>query len=94
MIARMPVTLANKIDAALVLCDEFNCLGLIHASLVDTWLVTTPTLLSIFVRTEQLIPVEARAILNDISISRRLTVGAQVLPRYAVISPTGCSSLP
>ena len=30
------VTLANDIDAALVLCDDFTQLGLIHASLADT----------------------------------------------------------
>jgi len=44
------VALANEVDAALFLCDEFNRLGLIHASLADTRLVTTPTLLSVFVR--------------------------------------------
>ena len=38
------VTLANEIDAELFLCDEFNSLGLIHASLANTRLVTTPTL--------------------------------------------------
>ena len=64
------VTLANEIDAALFLCDEFNSLGLIHASLVNTRLVTTPTLLSIFVRTGQLTPAEARTLLHDISIAR------------------------
>jgi predicted ribonuclease YlaK len=37
------VTLANDIDAAIFLYDEFNRLGLIHASLVDTPLVRTPT---------------------------------------------------
>ena len=40
------VTLANELNAELFLCDEFNQLGLIHASLADTRLVTTPTLLS------------------------------------------------
>ena len=64
------VTLANEIDATLFLCDEFNCLGLIHASLVDTRLVTTPTLLSVFVRTEQLTPGEARTLLRGISTAR------------------------
>ncbi len=36
------VILANEIDAARFLCDEFNSFGLIHASLADTRLVTTP----------------------------------------------------
>ena len=48
------VILANDLDAALFPSDEFNQLGLIHASLADTGLVTTPTLLSIPVRTDQL----------------------------------------
>ena len=50
------VTLANDLDAALLLCDEFNQLGLIHASLADIRLVTTPTLLSVFVRAGELSP--------------------------------------
>ncbi len=64
------VTLANELDAALLLCDEFNQLGLIHASLADTRLVTTPTLLSIFVRTEQLSAADARRLLDEISKAR------------------------
>lgn len=64
------VTLANEIDAVLFLCDEFNYLGLIHASLADTRLVTTPTLLSAFVRTDQLTMAEARTLLDDISAAR------------------------
>ena len=61
------VTLANERDAALFLCDEFTQLGLIHASLADTRLVTTPTLLSILVRAEQLSAADARELLDDIS---------------------------
>jgi len=64
------VTLANELDAALFLCDEFNQLGLIHASLADTRLVTTPTLLSVFVRTGQLSAADARLLLDDISDAR------------------------
>jgi len=64
------VTLANQVDAALLLCDEFNSLGLIHASLADTRLVTTPTLLSVFVRREGLTPDEARRLLEAISTAR------------------------
>lgn len=61
------VTLANELGAGLFLCDEFNHLGLIHASLADTRLVTTPTLLSVFVRTAQLSAADARELLDDIS---------------------------
>ena len=64
------VTLANDLDAALFLCDEFNQLGLIHASLADTPLVTTPTLLSVLVRTEHLSAADARLLLDAISDAR------------------------
>lgn len=39
------VELANDRDAAMLLCDEFNKIGLIHASLDDVKLVTTPKFL-------------------------------------------------
>ncbi|EMA47299.1 hypothetical protein [Halobiforma nitratireducens] len=64
------VTLANECDASLFLCDEFNQLGLIHASLANTRLVTTPTLLSIFVRTDQLSSGDALTLLDNISTTR------------------------
>jgi predicted nucleic acid-binding protein len=64
------VTLANNLNAALFLCDEFNQLGLIHASLADTRLVTTPTLLSVLVRTEHLSAADARVLLDAISDAR------------------------
>ena len=64
------VTLANKIDAEIFLCDEFNSLGLIHASLANTRLVTTPTLLSVLVRTKRLATDEARTLLDEMSSAR------------------------
>ena len=64
------VTLANDLDVSLLLCDEFNQLGLIHASLADTRLVTTPTLLSVLVRTEQLSAADAQILLDKISDAR------------------------
>ena len=64
------VALANDLDAALLLCDEFNRLGLIHASLADTRLVTTPTLLSVLVRAGELSATDARALLDEIGESR------------------------
>lgn len=64
------VTLANDIDAELLLCDEFNRLGLIHASLANTRLVTTPTLLAVFVRTGQLQSGVALELLDEISQHR------------------------
>lgn len=72
------VTLANEIDADLFCCDEFSRLGLIHASLADTRLVTTPTLLSAFVRTDRLTTAEARALLDDIGDARSWDSNAYV----------------
>lgn len=39
------VELANDRDASMLLCDEFNKIGLLHASLDDVQLVTTPKFL-------------------------------------------------
>lgn len=64
------VTLANDVEADLFLCDEFNRLGLVHASLVDTRLVTTPTVLSVFVRTDRLGTQEALSLLEVIGDAR------------------------
>lgn len=64
------VTLANEIGADLLLCDEFNQLGLVHASLADTRLVTTQTLLSVFVRAEELSASEAQTLLAKMSAAR------------------------
>ncbi|WP_324666054.1 hypothetical protein [Haloarcula sediminis] len=64
------VTLANETDAAMLLCDEFNQLGLIHASLANTRLVTTPTLLSVFVRNGQMDAGVASSSLDAISAAR------------------------
>jgi predicted nucleic acid-binding protein len=64
------VTLANDVDAALCLCDEFNRLGLIHASLANTRLVTTPTLLSVLARNQRLSETETLALLDRISQAR------------------------
>jgi hypothetical protein len=44
------VALANAEDADLFLCDEFNRIGLIHASLSDARLITTPKLMEVFHR--------------------------------------------
>lgn len=64
------VTLGNELDASLLLCDEFNRLGLIHASLSDSRLLTTPTLLSVLVRTGQMSATDARTLLDQISEAR------------------------
>ncbi|GGN24367.1 hypothetical protein [Halarchaeum nitratireducens] len=80
------VTLANDLDAALFLCDEFNSVGLIHASLADTRLVTTPTLLSVFVRTEQLPSMDAIEILEAISAARSWESNSYVQRAQALLN--------
>lgn len=53
------VALANDAGAAVMLCDEFGQLGLIHASLTEARLATTPSLLRRFVVDGLLNPSEA-----------------------------------
>jgi predicted nucleic acid-binding protein len=72
------VTLANEIDADMLLCDEFTTIGLVHASLADTRLVTTPTLLSVFVRSGVLEPHRAGALLETIATHRSWTDNSYV----------------
>jgi predicted nucleic acid-binding protein len=61
------VTLANEEDTAMFLCDEFKELGLVHASLVNTRLVTTPKILVVFVRNDLLTEADAETLLDEIS---------------------------
>lgn len=84
------VTLANERDAALFLCDEFNRLGLIHASLADTRLVTTPTLLSVFVRTGQLLSPDARTLLDAISDARSWNANSYVQRARSLLADSCC----
>ncbi|MFT4890305.1 MAG: putative nucleic acid-binding protein [Halobacteriales archaeon] len=72
------VALANDVDAALFCCDEFNHLGLIHASLADTRLVTTPTVLSVLVRRDLLPAHEALDVLESVSRARNWTSNSYV----------------
>ncbi len=72
------VTLANDVDAAMFLCDEFNQIGLVHASLVDTRLVTTPKLLAVFVRNDLLTESDAETLLDEISDVRSWTNNSYV----------------
>lgn len=72
------VTLANDVDAALFLCDEFNRLGLIHASLVNTRLVTTPSLLAVFNGLDLVSRAEALTILDRIGQARSWATNSYV----------------
>lgn len=64
------VALANEVDASQLLCDEFNRLALVHASLTSTRLVTTPTLLAGFVSGGALSEESARELLATIGEDR------------------------
>lgn len=64
------VTLANEVEASQLLCDEFNRLALVHASLTSTRLVTTPTLLAGFVSGGELAAENAQELLASISEAR------------------------
>ncbi len=73
------VTLANSLDATHVLCDEFNRLAIVHASLADTRLVTTPTLLLVLVRNGLLAPADAVDFLSEVSEARSWETNAYVV---------------
>lgn len=64
------VTLANDVDADLLLCDEFNRIGLVHASLAGPRLVTTPTLLIAFARRGRWTASDAEAVLSIVESER------------------------
>jgi len=72
------VTLANDIDTTQLLCDEFNRLALVHASLVDSRLVTTPTLLTALVRSGALSPSTATEWVSTMSDARSWASNAYV----------------
>lgn len=67
------VTLANDTGAPQLLCDEFNQLALVHASLVDTRLVTTPTLLLALTRNDAASSATASALLAAMRDARSWT---------------------
>jgi predicted nucleic acid-binding protein len=64
------VTLANEIEAVQMLCDEFNRLALVHASLAETRLVTTPILLTALVRNDTISPDAAETFLAEMGTAR------------------------
>jgi predicted nucleic acid-binding protein len=64
------VELANDRDAAMLLCDEFNKIGLIHASLDDVQLVTTPKFLLVLEAKGLLSTAEAASLLDEIGAVR------------------------
>lgn len=79
------VTLANEVNASQLLCDEFNRLALIHASLVDTRLVTTPILLTALVRNGVLSPNSADQFLEKMSDARSWSANTYVARAKATL---------
>ncbi|MFC7157621.1 hypothetical protein ACFQPA_19525 [Halomarina halobia] len=79
------VTLANEVDAVQLLCDEFNRLALIHASLADTRLVTTPIGLTALVRNDVLSPDAAEAFLDEMSDARSWSANTYVARARATL---------
>jgi len=79
------VTLANQCGAAQLLCDEFTQLALVHASLVETRLVTTPTLLLTLARTDAVDSRTAAALLQEVADVRSWTNDSYVQRASAVL---------
>jgi predicted nucleic acid-binding protein len=79
------VTLANEVNAVQLLCDEFNQLALVHASLVETRLVTTPILLTALVRNDVLSPDSAERFLEQMSDVRSWSANSYVARAKATL---------
>lgn len=60
------VSLANEVGAEMFLCDEFNALPLIHASLTDSRTLTTPTLLRVLLKNESITSENAVSLIDRI----------------------------
>jgi predicted nucleic acid-binding protein len=80
------VTLTNELNATQFLCDEFNRLALIHASLVDARLVTTPMVLVALVRNEIVSPSDAESLLDEMSTARSWSKNTYVQRARAVLN--------
>jgi predicted nucleic acid-binding protein len=72
------VALANDRGAAFLLCDEYNSIGLVHASLRDVRLATTPALLAVFVENGRLSASTARGLLDAMAEVRSWTGNSYV----------------
>jgi predicted nucleic acid-binding protein len=64
------VQLANQLEASFFYCDEYTQLALIHASLSDAQLVTTPRLLKAFVVHGTLSKTTTKSLLDAIAARR------------------------
>lgn len=83
------VTLANEIDASQLLCDEFNRLALVHASLAQSRLVTTPVLLTALARNDTIPPSAADELLTEMSAARSWSSSSYVERAKATLRQQG-----
>lgn len=72
------VTLSNKRNAEMLLCDEFNKIGIIHASLTSATLVTSPKFLLVLAENDHLSNSEVKTLLGEITRIRSWTGNSYV----------------
>lgn len=86
------VRLANETGASQLLCDEFNRLALVHASLTTARLVTTPVLLVLLARAGTVPASTADSLLADIAEARSWDGNAYVSRARATLERESASS--
>ena len=64
------IALANELNAAVFLCDEYSELSTVHALLSEPRLMTTPKMIEAFVRRDVLSPAAARSALAEMVTER------------------------
>lgn len=64
------IALANELNAAVFLCDEYSELATVHALLSEPRLMTTPKMIEAFVRRGVLSPDSARTVLSEMVTER------------------------
>jgi predicted nucleic acid-binding protein len=64
------IALSEELDAGYFLCDEFTNVMAIHASLGEAQLVTTPNLLKVLFKRDELSKQEATGLLDDMTTAR------------------------
>ena len=86
------VRLANETGASQLLCDEFNRLALVHASLTTARLVTTPVLLVLLARAGTVPASTADSLLADIAEARSWDGNAYVSRARVTLERESASS--
>ena len=81
------VSLANDSGADQLLCDEFNALALVHASLSGARLVTTPLVLTSLARNDRIDASDAARLLDRIRDARSWDGNSYVERARATLDP-------